>query len=275
MAVKRKLSTIFCADAQGYSRLMALDEADTLERLGRYRAIMEGLFARHGGRKVNTWGDAVIAEFESVVEAVRCAVEIQDAIGAENRDLPPDRRMLFRIGINLGDVMEENGDIYGDGVNVAARLEAMAEPGGIMVSRSVYDFSHRQLAVAFDFAGNRAAKEGEDPVPAFRVRLASENSPPEPEPTVGQAAAAMEQAAPGGERVTQVRSWFRRAEGRVAGTLQWLAQQPRQIRFSAGMIFFFFAINALFSGIADPWFIFPSLPFALHIFLHARKAKRG
>ncbi|MEW9835793.1 adenylate/guanylate cyclase domain-containing protein [Mesorhizobium sp. ZMM04-4] len=100
--MKRKLTTIFCADVQRYSTLMAGDEAGTLARLQRYRSIMNDLFERHEGRKVNTWGDAVIAEFGSVVEAVRCAVEIQDAIGAENRDLPESRQMWFRIGINLG-----------------------------------------------------------------------------------------------------------------------------------------------------------------------------
>ena len=105
--MKRKLTTIFCADVQSYSSLMAGDEAETLARLQRYRSIMGDLFQRHEGRKVNTWGDAVIAEFASVVEAVRCAVEIQDAIGAENRDLPETGQMWFRIGINLGDVMQD------------------------------------------------------------------------------------------------------------------------------------------------------------------------
>ena len=118
--LKRKLTTIFCADVQSYSALMANDEADTLQRLQRYRAIMGELFERHDGRKVNTWGDAVIAEFSSVVEAVRCGVEIQDAIGAENRDLPKAKQMWFRIGINLGDVMQDGTDLYGDGVNVAS-----------------------------------------------------------------------------------------------------------------------------------------------------------
>ena len=135
--IKRKLTTIFCADVQSYSTLMADDEADTLQRLQRYRAIMADLFERHEGRKVNTWGDAVIAEFASVVEAVRCAVEIQDAMGAENRDLPPARQMWFRIGINLGDVMQDGSDLYGDGVNVAARLESIAEDAVFSVPKSL------------------------------------------------------------------------------------------------------------------------------------------
>lgn len=176
--MKRKLTTVFCADAHNYGQMMARDETKTLERLRRYREIMNGQFDRHDGREVNTWGDAVIAEFTSVVEAVRCAVEIQDAIGAENRDLPERDQMWFRIGINLGDVMADNGDIYGDGVNTASRLEALAEPGGVMVSSSVYEFAHKQLAIGFDFAGQRQIKEGEAPVSAYRVRIGGSNEPP-------------------------------------------------------------------------------------------------
>ena len=174
--IKRKLTTIFCADVQSYSTLMASDEADTLGRLQRYRAIMGDLFERHEGRKVNTWGDAVIAEFSSVVEAVRCAVEIQDAIGAENRDLPQSKQMWFRIGINLGDVMEDGSDLYGDGVNVAARLELIADPGGIMVSETVYNLTNRHLAFGYDFAGEQKVKGQDDPIPSYRVRMPGRNA---------------------------------------------------------------------------------------------------
>jgi adenylate cyclase len=174
--MKRKLTTIFCADVQSYSTLMASDEADTLARLQRYRAIMGELFERHEGRKVNTWGDAVIAEFSSVVEAVRCGVEIQDAIGAENRDLSPEKQMWFRIGINLGDVMQDSGDLYGDGVNVAARLESLAEPGGIMVSETVFNLTNRLLAFGYDFAGEQKVKGQDDPIPSYRVRMPGRNA---------------------------------------------------------------------------------------------------
>ena len=177
--LKRKLTTIFCADVQSYSTLMATDEADTLQRLQRYRAIMGELFERHDGRKVNTWGDAVIAEFGSVVEAVRCGVEIQDAIGAENRDLPEAKQMWFRIGINLGDVMQDGTDLYGDGVNVAARLESLADPGGIMVSETVYDLTHRQLSFAYDFAGEQKVKGQDNPIVGYRVRMPGSNATPE------------------------------------------------------------------------------------------------
>ena len=177
--LKRKLTTIFCADVQSYSALMARDEADTLQRLQRYRAIMAELFERHDGRKVNTWGDAVIAEFGSVVEAVRCGVEIQDAISAENRDLPQDKQMWFRIGINLGDVMQDGTDLYGDGVNVASRLELLADPGGIMVSETVYDLTHRQLSFAYDFAGEQKVKGQDNPIAGYRVRMPGSNTSPE------------------------------------------------------------------------------------------------
>ena len=155
---------------------MADDEADTLNRLKRYRAIMDQLFARHDGRKVNTWGDAVIAEFSSVVEAVRCGVEIQDALAAENRDLPAPRQMWLRIGINLGDVMEDGTDLYGDGVNVAARLESLADPGGIMVSAAVFDLTHKHLAIGYDFAGEQRVKGQDTPIVGYRVRMPGRNA---------------------------------------------------------------------------------------------------
>jgi adenylate cyclase len=136
---------------------------------------MNELFERHDGRKVNTWGDAVIAEFTSVVEAVRCAVEIQDAIGAENRDLPEARQMWFRIGINLGDVMQDGGDLYGDGVNVAARLESLADPGGIMVSETVFNLTNRHLAFGYDFAGPQKVKGQDEPIASYRVRMPGQN----------------------------------------------------------------------------------------------------
>ena len=127
--VRRRLTTLRCADVEGYARLMGADEAGTLETLRRYRAAMATLIERHDGRVVNTWGDAVIAEFPSVVEAVQCAVETQQELSTYNGGLPEPRRMIFRIGIHLGDVMVEGDDVYGDGVNIAARLQERAEPG--------------------------------------------------------------------------------------------------------------------------------------------------
>jgi adenylate cyclase len=156
--VKRRLTTVLCADVHGYSRLMGADEAGTLGTLRRHRSAIAGLVERHDGRIVNTWGDAVIAEFASVVEAVQCAVEIQREISNQDSDPPHAHQMRFRIGINLGDVMVDGSDIFGDGVNIAARLQELAEPGGVVVSASVYDQVHNKLSIGFDCLGRQQMK---------------------------------------------------------------------------------------------------------------------
>ena len=269
--MKRKLTTILCADVKGYSSLMAEDEAATLTQLQRYRKIMDGLFASHDGRKVNTWGDATIAEFTSVVEAVRCAVEIQEAVSTENRALPENKQMQFRIGINLGDVMIDGEDIYGDGVNVAARLESIAEPGGIVVSGTVHELSRKQLALGFDFIGNKKVKNIDDPIPSFKVRMSRKNAPEEQANVSDQsktedlAAEAMEMAE---ETV------FTKTAEQAQSHWSWITTQPKRVRNAAIMVGFFFGLNVLFSGIANPWFIYPSAPFAIYIFLHWRHQRK-
>jgi adenylate cyclase len=170
-SVERKLTTILCADVYGYTRLMEQDEAATLATLKLYRDAINGLIARHRGRVVSTAGDSLLADFQSVVEAVRCAIEIQQELAGRNGSLPDARRMAFRIGINLGDVMLDGGDLYGEGVNVAARLEALAEPGGICISRSVYDQVRNKLTVGFDYLGDQPVKNVSEPVPVFAVRV--------------------------------------------------------------------------------------------------------
>jgi adenylate cyclase len=170
-SVERKLTTILCADVHGYSRLMEQDEAATLATLKVYRDAIDGLIGRHRGRIVSTAGDSLLADFPSVVEAVQCAIEIQQELAGRNRSLPDGRRMAFRIGINLGDVMLHDGDLYGEGVNVAARLEALAEPGGICISRTVYDQVRNKLTVGFDYLGDQEVKNISEPVPVFRIRL--------------------------------------------------------------------------------------------------------
>jgi adenylate cyclase len=167
--VKRRLTTVLCADVHGYSRLMGADEAGTLETLRRHRAAIAGLVARHDGRIVNTWGDAVIAEFASVVEAVQCAVEIQQETSSQTSD-PSRAQMRFRIGINLGDVMVDGSDIFGDGVNVAARLQELAEPGGVVISAPVYDQVHNKLSLGFDCLGQQQMKNVA-PVTSYRVTM--------------------------------------------------------------------------------------------------------
>ncbi|MGJ4952445.1 adenylate/guanylate cyclase domain-containing protein [Bradyrhizobium sp. HKCCYLS20291] len=168
--LKRRLTTVLCADVHGYSRLMGTDEAGTLETLRRYRAAIAGLVERHEGRVVNTWGDAVIAEFPSVVEAVQCAVEIQQEISSQASNAPDGQHMQFRIGINLGDVMVDGSDIFGDGVNIAARLQEVAEPGGIVVSAPVYDQVHNKLSIGFDCLGQQQLKNVA-PVTSYRVSV--------------------------------------------------------------------------------------------------------
>src|SRR5512142_900648 len=153
-ALERRLATILSADVAGYSRLMGEDEERTVQTLRGHRAVFDALLAQHHGRVFNTAGDAILAEFPSAVEAVRCATEIQAALQTRNEHLPPERRMLFRMGINLGDVVVQQGDLLGDGVNVAARLQSIAEPGGINISGSVYDQIQNKLSLQFMPLGN-------------------------------------------------------------------------------------------------------------------------
>ncbi len=167
--VKRKLTTILAADVEGYSRLMSADEEATLKTLKTYREIIDSLIVKHDGRLVGTAGDALLVEFGSAVEAVRCAMSIQEDLAVRNAELAEDRRMRFRIGINVGDVMVEGDDLFGDGVNVAARLEGIAEAGGICISGSTFDQVKNKLSIGFEDIGAQEVKNIAEPVPAFRV----------------------------------------------------------------------------------------------------------
>src|ERR1700761_3268923 len=178
--VRRRLTTLLCADAAGYTRLMGADEAGTLATLRRSREAMATLIERHDGRIVNTWGDALIAEFVSVVEAVQCAIETQQELSSHNDGMPEPQRMRFRIGINLGDVMVEGDDVYGDGVNIAARLQELAEPGGILISGPVYEQVHNKLSIGFDCLGQQRLKNVANPVTGYRVLQAGAPSQPQP-----------------------------------------------------------------------------------------------
>jgi len=170
--VERRLTAILAADVAGYSRLMAADEEGTLAALKTLRReVADPKIKEHRGRIVNTTGDGLLSEFASVVDAVRCAVEVQSEIAARNADVQAERRIDFRIGINLGDIMIDENDIFGDGVNVAARLEALADPGGICVSRVVRDQVRDKLAVPFEDMGEQQVKNIARPVRAYRVVL--------------------------------------------------------------------------------------------------------
>jgi adenylate cyclase len=170
VGVERKLTAILCADVYGYSRLMGGDEEATLVTLTAHRKIIDSLIEQHRGRFVNSAGDSVLAEFASVVEAVNCAVDIQTALKAENAKLPPERRMEFRIGVNLGDVMVEGDQIYGDGINVAARLESLADPGGICISSTVHEQVRDKLTLGYEDSGEQTVKNIARPVHVWRVR---------------------------------------------------------------------------------------------------------
>src|SRR5262245_25488931 len=149
MAVSRKLVAVFAADVEGYSRLMGAVEVGTLKGLTARRAILDGLIGDHRGRIANTAGDSVLAEFGSAVDAVQCAVEAQTTLAEANSSLHPERRIHFRIGIHIGDVMIRAGDLFGDGVNIAARLQSIAKPGGVCISGMTYEQVRKVLPITF------------------------------------------------------------------------------------------------------------------------------
>jgi adenylate cyclase len=168
---KRKLTAILSADAVGYSRLMGDDEEATIRTLTEYRDAITVLVNEHKGRVVDSPGDNVLAEFASVVDAVRCAVETQKQIAERNADLPENRRMLFRIGVNLGDIVDEGDRIYGDGVNIAARLESLAETGGICISGTAFDHVKGKLEVGYKYLGEQKVKNIKEPVRIYKMLL--------------------------------------------------------------------------------------------------------
>src|SRR5262245_38940593 len=167
----RKLAAILSADVEGYSRLMGDDEAATVRTITEYREVIASAVTGHGGRVVDAPGDNVLAEFPSVVDAVQSAVEVQRELRSRNAELPAGRRMVFRIGINLGDVIVEDHRLYGDGVNIAARVEGLAEGGGICVSGTAYDQVEGKLPFAYDFLGEHTVKNIARPVRVYRLRL--------------------------------------------------------------------------------------------------------
>ncbi|KYG97701.1 adenylate/guanylate cyclase domain-containing protein [Bradyrhizobium sp. DOA1] len=246
--VKRRLTTVLCADVYGYSRLMEADEAGTLETLRRYRTAIAGLVERHDGRIVNTWGDAVIAEFASVVEAVQCAVEIQQEISNQDSDPSRVNPMRFRIGINLGDVMVDGSDIYGDGVNIASRLQELADPGGVVISSSVYDQVHNKLSVGFDCLGQRPMKNIA-PLTSYRVTLGDQ--------AAGRGSFAVNESPARRKEAGAMRmddghgpsSW-------TSVVSDWLAKLPRPVAAALTVSGFLILIN-LFTGAHKIWFHWP------------------
>ena len=175
--MERRLAAILAADVTGYSRLVEANEEESIHTLGIFRETIDALIADHHGRVFGTAGDSVVAEFASPVEAVRCAVDIQRNLEPRNADLPEDRRMRFRIGVNLGDVMVEGDNLLGDGVNIAARLEALALPGGINISGTVYDQVKHKLDASFESLGEQKVKNIAEPIRTYRVRTQAATAP--------------------------------------------------------------------------------------------------
>ncbi|MGD8229903.1 MAG: adenylate/guanylate cyclase domain-containing protein, partial [Desulfobacteraceae bacterium] len=171
---KRKLTAVLSADVAGYSRLMGENEADTVQTLNVFKEIMFTLIKQHRGRVIDSPGDNLLAEFVSVVDAVQCGVAIQKELQARNVERPENRRMEFRMGINLGDVIEEEDRIFGDGVNIAARLEALADPGGICISKTAFDTIETKLPLGYEYLGEKEVKNIAKPVGAFRVLMDEE-----------------------------------------------------------------------------------------------------
>jgi adenylate cyclase len=174
IAVSRRLVAVFAADVEGYSRLMGADEVGTLQGLTERRAILDRIIGEHRGRIANTAGDSVLAEFGSAVDAVQCAVEAQTALAEANARVTPDHRINFRIGIHIGDVMVRDGDLFGDGVNIAARLQALAKPGGVCISGATYDQVHKVLPITFGDLGVQRVKNIQEPIRAYQVSEPSE-----------------------------------------------------------------------------------------------------
>ncbi len=237
---------------------MGADEAGTLATLRRCREAMATLIERHDGRIVNTWGDAVIAEFVSVVEAVQCAVEMQQELSSHNGGLPEPQRMRFRIGINLGDVMVEGDDVYGDGVNIAARLQELAEPGGILISGPVYEQVHNKLSIGFDCLGQQRLKNVANPVTGYRVLQGG--SPSRPQASRPEATREAPAPPPHGE------SGFSRA-------WEWYTRLPRASAVLIAVAVFLFVIN-VFSGLNHIWFHWPVAVLLLIALLRAARGSR-
>ncbi|MBS0219246.1 MAG: guanylate cyclase [Proteobacteria bacterium] len=252
--VKRRLTTVLCADVHGYSRLMEADEAATLATLRRYRAAMAGLVERHDGRIVNTWGDAVIAEFASVVEAVQCAIEIQQEIAHQDPDLADAHRMRFRIGINLGDVMVDGTDIYGDGVNIASRLQELAEPGGVVISGSVYEQVYNKLSLGFVSLGQQPMKNVA-PVVSYRVTMGGEGDKRRSSP-VGESPASQADAVAASQSGAAAGRDQHAPPTLVHSVADWFASLPRPVAMACAISGFLILIN-VFTGLHRIWFHWP------------------
>ena len=228
--LERRLAAILAADVEGYSRLMHGDEEATMATLSTRRAVVDELIAQHRGRIANTAGDSVLAEFASVLDAVRCAIEIQAALQKANESEPESRRMRFRIGLNVGDVMVKDDDIFGDGVNVAARLESLVKGGEICVSRGVHDHLRHRGGMVFDDLGEQLVKNIAHPIRAFRLRIGDTVPPQEaPIPEVSEppsAPATISELSADNEVALELALWDSVNDGSPAELESYLQQYP-------------------------------------------------
>jgi adenylate cyclase len=232
--VERHLAAILAADVEGYSRLMHGDEEATMAILSARRAVVDELIGRYRGRIANTAGDSVLAEFMSVLDAVHCAVEIQETLQRTDEGEPEGRRMRFRIGINVGDVMAKEGDIFGDGVNVAARLEGLVRGGEICVSRGVHDHLRHRSGMIFEDLGEQLVKNIVHPIRAFRLRIGEGSSEQEgpspqenPEPSeLPSASAAFSDLSADNEVALELALWDSVKDGSPAELESYLEQYP-------------------------------------------------
>jgi adenylate cyclase len=252
---ERRLAAVVAADMVGYSRLMEADETGTLARLKTHRIeLIDPAIVKHRGRMIKTAGDGMLVEFHSVVDAVVCAAEIQRRMARRNADVSSAGWIQFRIGINLGDVMVEGDDVYGDGVNIAARLQELAEPGGILISGPVYEQVHNKLSIGFDCLGEQRLKNVAIPVTGYRVLQG--DAPSRPKGSAHEAT--REPPVPP-----------RPAEAGFSRVWDWYTRLPRTSAAMIAIAVFLFAVN-MFSGPRHIWFHWPVAVLLLIAVLRAR-----
>jgi class 3 adenylate cyclase len=271
---KRKLAAILSADVTEYSRLMREDETATIRTLTAYREVMTTLVKQHHGRVVDTVGDNLLAEFASVVDAVQGAVAIQKEIKTRNAQVPESRKMVFRIGINLGDLVVEGDRIYGDGVNIAARLEALADSGGICISRTAYDQIEDKLPFGYEYLGEKTVKNIVKPVRAYRVLFEPGEAIPSGDKnenkrrserhkkiegrTKERRTKPRERDKPSGDKIKKIGARFKIWDSSLFHKHLWVY---------AGVIGFVFIINVL-TWDGGIWFHWPALGWGLLLLLH-------
>ena len=261
VGVKRKLAAIFSADVKDYTKLMQDDESETVATITRYRDLMSALILQHHGRVVDSSGDNLLAEFSSVVDAVQGAVAIQKELKTHNNKLPAHRKMEFRIGINLGDVIIKDNRIYGDGVNIAARLESIADAGGICISRTAYDQIEDKLPLGYEYIGEKTAKNLQKPLKAYKVNIWSENYIGKPDlkkfaKTVG--------------KLSKRPHFFGKEKKKESRSHKAVRSKKRfmfHLKAYLGVIGFVFLINILtYSSVI--WFHWPAMGWGILLYLH-------